>query len=45
LHRRRFVIVPLAELCPSLEHPVIHRTIAELLEETSDRSEVKLWRP
>jgi len=45
LHRRRFVMMPLAQLCPSLEHPVIHRTIAELLEETTDRSEVKLWRP
>ena len=44
-HRRRFVLVPLSELCPNLEHPVIHRTIAELLQETTDRSEVKLWRP
>ena len=45
LHRRRFVLVPLTELCPNLEHPVIHRTITELLQETTDRSEVKLWRP
>jgi 2-amino-4-hydroxy-6-hydroxymethyldihydropteridine diphosphokinase len=44
-HRRRFVLVPLAELCPNLEHPVIHRTIAELLQETTDRSEVKPWTP
>ena len=44
-HRRRFVLVPLAELCPNLEHPVIHRTITELLQETTDRSEVKLWIP
>ena len=45
LNRRRFVLVPLAELCPNLVHPVIHRTIAELLRETTDRSEVKLWIP
>ena len=44
-HRRRFVLVPLAELCPNLEHPVLHRTITELLQENTDRSEVKPWRP
>ena len=44
-HRRRFVLVPLTELCPNLEHPVIHRTIAELLRETTDRSKVLPWIP
>jgi|SRR6185437_3498747 len=44
-HRRRFVLEPLAELCPNLEHPVIHLTITELLQTTTDRSEVKLWIP
>jgi len=43
LHRRRFVLVPLAELCANLEHPVIHLTISELLQVTTDRSEVKPW--
>ncbi len=45
LHLRRFVLVPLAELCPNLSHPVLHRTIIELLRESTDQSEVKLWRP
>ena len=31
LHERRFVLEPLAQLAPSLMHPVLHKTIAELL--------------
>ncbi len=40
---RRFVLVPLRELVPSLRHPLLHRTVSELLAETSDRSRVRLW--
>ncbi len=38
---RRFVLVPLAELAPQLAHPVLHRTVAELLAATKDTSRVQ----
>ncbi len=43
LHRRRFVLVPLGELAPTLVHPRLNKTIAELLEELVDDSEVRVW--
>lgn len=38
---RRFVLVPFAEIAPSTRHPVLKQTIAELLAETPDRSQVR----
>ena len=43
LHRRRFVLVPLNELAPTLVHPKLNKTIGELLDELEDYSEVNLW--
>ena len=41
LSQRRFVLVPLQELAPDLRHPQWKGTVSQILEATSDRSEVK----
>jgi 2-amino-4-hydroxy-6-hydroxymethyldihydropteridine diphosphokinase len=38
---RRFVLVPLNELSPHMKHPVLHKTIHELLEICPDKLDVK----
>jgi 2-amino-4-hydroxy-6-hydroxymethyldihydropteridine diphosphokinase len=45
LAERRFVLVPLAELAPGIQHPVLHKSVDELLAATADRSAVRLWHP
>jgi 2-amino-4-hydroxy-6-hydroxymethyldihydropteridine diphosphokinase len=40
---RRFVLVPLCEIAPYNIHPVIGKSLIELLGECDDRSEVRLY--
>jgi 2-amino-4-hydroxy-6-hydroxymethyldihydropteridine diphosphokinase len=39
--QRRFVLVPLAELAPTLKHPAWNATATELLAQTPDKSQVR----
>ena len=41
LHNRRFVLIPLNEIAPSLTHPKYNKTIEELLSECKDTESVE----
>ncbi len=42
---RRFVLLPLAEVAPQLNHPVLSQTISQILAGTLDRKRVSLLPP
>ena len=41
LHLRRFVLMPLAELAPDLIHPVLKKSIQELLKQCIDTGRIE----
>ncbi len=41
MHRRRFVLEPLAEIAPEARHPLLKKSVRELLEELSDSQIVR----
>ena len=43
IQSRRFVLVPLNELVPNLMHPVLEKSVGDLLAETKDSSTVVRW--
>lgn len=40
LHVRKFVLIPLAEIAPGHFHPVLRKTISELMQECDDQTKV-----
>ena len=45
LHDRKFVLVPLAEIAAELKHPILNKSISELLENCTDNLNVKKINP
>ena len=41
LHQRRFVLTPLSEINPKLNHPLLNKTVDELLKELKDPHQVE----
>jgi 2-amino-4-hydroxy-6-hydroxymethyldihydropteridine diphosphokinase len=43
LHERNFVLVPLTEMMPSFVHPLLGKTIRQLLKQSKDKTGVRLY--
>ena len=45
MNERRFVLIPLRELAPTVRHPISRRTVAEMLHDSPDLSQVVRYKP
>lgn len=43
MHKRRFVLAPLAEIAPTLEHPSLHLSATQLLDRLSKEDVVRVY--
>jgi len=43
MQNRLFALIPLAEIAPTVHHPVLKKSISQLLKETPDKLEVKKY--
>ncbi|UCG28939.1 MAG: 2-amino-4-hydroxy-6-hydroxymethyldihydropteridine diphosphokinase [Bacteroidales bacterium] len=44
MQKRKFVLIPLCELNPGMKHPVLNKSIRNLLDECRDTGDVKIYR-
>lgn len=45
IQKRRFILVPLSEILPQMQHPLLKKTNQELLDVVKDEGKVTKWQP
>ena len=45
IQKRRFILVPLSEILPQMQHPLLKKTNQELLDMVKDEGKVTKWQP
>lgn len=45
IQKRRFILVPLSEILPQMQHPLLKKTNQRLLDDVKDDGKVTKWQP